>query len=106
MELMNQDLAMMFENSAFNFTEEHLIRVTYNSICALAFLHEANVMHRDIKPSNLLVNSDCNVKIGDFGLARNVIDLNIQNVTVNGILKVKIQDKSISQTFNSKLLRE
>ena len=72
----------MLENSSFQFTEEHLIRVSYNSLCALAFLHEANVMHRDIKPSNLFINSDCDVKIGDFGLARNIIDLNVPNITI------------------------
>ena len=27
-------------------------------------------MHRDIKPANILMTSECNVKICDFGLAR------------------------------------
>ena len=27
-------------------------------------------MHRDLKPSNILVGSKCDVKIIDFGLAR------------------------------------
>jgi len=33
-------------------------------------MHSANVLHRDLKPSNLLVNSDCTLKICDFGMAR------------------------------------
>lgn len=82
LELVDQDLAMLFENNEFIFTEEHLIKVTYNSLCALAFLHETNVMHRDIKPSNLLINSDCNVKIGDFGLARNITPFDISNLNL------------------------
>ena len=45
---------------------------TYNILCSLAFLHEANVMHRDIKPANILINPDCEIKICDFGLARTV----------------------------------
>ena len=38
------------------------------------FIHSANVLHRDLKPSNLLVNSNCNLKVCDFGLARGVFD--------------------------------
>ncbi|UJR10150.1 hypothetical protein I4U23_014367 [Adineta vaga] len=36
----------------------------------LKFLHSSGVIHRDLKPGNLLVNSDCLLKICDFGLAR------------------------------------
>ncbi|GFY81278.1 MAP kinase 6 [Actinidia rufa] len=36
----------------------------------LKYIHSANVLHRDLKPSNLLVNSNCDLKICDFGLAR------------------------------------
>lgn len=42
----------------------------YNALCALNFLHSANIVHRDIKPANLLLNSNCNIKICDFGLSR------------------------------------
>jgi mitogen-activated protein kinase 1/3/mitogen-activated protein kinase 6 len=36
----------------------------------LKYLHTSNVVHRDMKPRNLLVNSNCDLKICDFGLAR------------------------------------
>lgn len=41
---------------------------------ALKYIHSAEVVHRDLKPSNLLVNSNCLVKVGDFGLARSVAE--------------------------------
>lgn len=36
----------------------------------MKFIHSAGVIHRDLKPQNLLVNNNCDLKICDFGLAR------------------------------------
>ena len=37
---------------------------------ALHFLHSRNVVHRDLKPENVLLTATDDIKIGDFGLAR------------------------------------
>eukprot|EP00882_Tetradesmus_deserticola_P031708 GHRQ01035870.1.p1 GENE.GHRQ01035870.1~~GHRQ01035870.1.p1 ORF type:complete len:119 (-),score=13.38 GHRQ01035870.1:455-811(-) len=40
------------------------------SIFCCCFSQAAKVFHRDLKPKNILANSDCKLKICDFGLAR------------------------------------
>lgn len=36
---------------------------------ALTMVHRARILHRDIKPDNLLVVSDVEIRLGDFGVA-------------------------------------
>lgn len=47
----------------------------------MKFVHSASVIHRDLKPGNLLVNSDCELKICDFGLSRGYGSPSEENVT-------------------------
>merc|ERR1711991_406168 len=52
----------------------HKQYIMYQLFKAIKWMHSANVLHRDIKPSNLLLNSDCLMKLADFGLARSISD--------------------------------
>jgi serine/threonine protein kinase len=41
---------------------------------AVCYLHERNIVHLDIKPSNLYIDSTMCLKLGDFGLAKQLKD--------------------------------
>jgi mitogen-activated protein kinase 7 len=51
-------------------TDEHIQYFLYQVLRGLKYIHSANIMHRDLKPANILINSTCDVKICDLGLAR------------------------------------
>ncbi|KAK9727239.1 hypothetical protein RND81_05G267600 [Saponaria officinalis] len=46
------------------------MKVSFGAAKGLAFLHETKVIFRDFKTSNLLLDSNYNAKLSDFGLAK------------------------------------
>ena len=73
MELGEMDLKQLMETvPETQLTEQHIITILYNTLSAVNFIHAANIIHRDLKPANILVDSNCNISICDFGLARSL----------------------------------
>jgi mitogen-activated protein kinase 1/3 len=60
---------------------DHAQYFIYQVLRGLKYIHSCRVLHRDLKPSNLLVNSNCDVKICDFGLARGLNEPNREGRT-------------------------
>lgn len=75
-DLMETDLHRIIY-SRQQLTDDHIQYFVYQILRALKYLHSANVLHRDLKPSNLLLNSNCDLKLCDFGLARG---LDVENM--------------------------
>ena len=93
MEFVDTDLNEILKHK-IDFSEQHLLKITYTTLCAISFLHEANVIHRDLKSANILVHSDCNAKICDFGLSRTLPQSCTDENSVNSLnLRYKMQHK-------------
>ena len=69
LDLMESDLHHVIHSDQ-PLTDEHLRYFLYQILRGVKYMHSAKVLHRDLKPSNLLINANCELKIGDFGMAR------------------------------------
>ena len=67
-ELMETDLHQVIKAND-DLTPEHHQFFLYQLLRGLKYVHSAKVFHRDLKPKNIRANSDCKLKICDFGTA-------------------------------------
>lgn len=68
-ELMPTDLGRLLRSKTV-LKERHIKYFMFQLLRGVNYLHGARVFHRDLNPNNILVNSDCQIRICDFGLAR------------------------------------
>lgn len=52
-------------------TIAEIIRILSQMAAGVQAIHDAGIVHRDLKPENILLTNEGNVKIADFGIARN-----------------------------------
>jgi serine/threonine protein kinase len=78
MELLETDLSSIVK-SPQPLSDDHCQFFMYQLLRGMKYMHSAKILHRDLKPRNLLVNSNCDLKICDFGLARaNLPDMKVR----------------------------
>lgn len=61
-ELMETDMHRVIRTQELS--DDHCQYFIYQTLRGLKALHTANVLHRDLKPSNLLLNANCDLKVG------------------------------------------
>ncbi|KAE8658235.1 putative receptor-like protein kinase [Hibiscus syriacus] len=101
--------------SSFNLSQRRM-KVAMDIVRGLVYLHEhcnPPVIHRDLKSSNILLDSDFNAKLSDFGLAVTDAAQNKNNLKLSGtlgylapeyLLDGKLTDKSDVYAFGIMLL--
>uniref|UniRef100_A0A673Z3X3 mitogen-activated protein kinase n=1 Tax=Salmo trutta TaxID=8032 RepID=A0A673Z3X3_SALTR len=68
MPFMGTDLGKLMKMERLS--QDRVQFLVYQILKGLKYIHSAGIIHRDLKPGNLSVNEDCELKILDFGLAR------------------------------------
>ncbi|XP_029655764.1 putative 3-phosphoinositide-dependent protein kinase 2 [Octopus sinensis] len=64
----NGDLLELIEKR-WPLSADSVIFYILQVVSALEFIHGLNIVHRDLKPANILLDSNMNVKLCDFGSA-------------------------------------
>jgi len=65
-----QDLIYGKTNLQTSLNYDLICKWSFQMLEGLSCLHYADIVHRDIKPANILIDSDMNIKLTDFNLAR------------------------------------
>src|SRR5262245_43530640 len=65
-------------------TPKQAAEIASEVAAALGFAHEAGLAHRDIKPANILIGTNGQVKVADFGIARAMNSATEANLTQVG----------------------
>jgi len=75
LEYLDTDLEAVIKDKTLVFRPGDVKSWMAMSLRGLEFCHARGVLHRDLKPNNLLISSKGELKIADFGLAREVGDV-------------------------------
>ncbi|ODN93387.1 CMGC/CDK/CDK7 protein kinase [Cryptococcus wingfieldii CBS 7118] len=74
LEFLDTDLEAVIRDTALIFQNADIKSWMVMSLRGLEYIHRNGVLHRDLKPNNLLIAASGELKIADFGLAREFAD--------------------------------
>lgn len=67
MNLMAYDLFTLMSEHPTTITKELAFSISQDLVAGLNYMHQKNILHKDIKPENILLTSDNQAKLADFG---------------------------------------
>ncbi|MBK8945068.1 MAG: protein kinase [Ignavibacteriae bacterium] len=70
-----ETLKQKIENKSLE--HDQIVNIIFQILNGLQASHEKGIIHRDIKPANIFITNKNEVKILDFGLAKNFEDINL-----------------------------
>ena len=70
---LNNELLKHKEQNKY-FDENQLLNWLMQICLSLQYIHEKRMVHSDIKPSNIFITKKNNIKLGDFGIFKRILD--------------------------------
>ncbi|XP_076014591.1 serine/threonine-protein kinase PLK4 [Genypterus blacodes] len=80
----NGEMSRYLKERKMPFSEDEARHFMHQIVKGMLYLHTHGIMHRDLTLSNLLLTSNMNIKIGDFGLATQLKLPNEKHFTMCG----------------------
>lgn len=59
-----------YKNQGKSIDQNLIFHIVFSICLGLKEIHEKKIMHRDLKPENIFVTTDNKIKIGDFGISK------------------------------------
>lgn len=87
------------------FLDEDMIwKLFFQIISALHYCHQRKIIHRDLKPANIFIDESwSNIKIGDFGLSRELGEHSIYAETHVGTPLFMSPEIMLNQKYNDRI---
>jgi len=97
-EIMETDLAAIIKSDQI-LGDSHIQFFSMQLFLALEYIHGCKIVHRDLKPRNLLVNSDCRLRVADFGKCTSNTKTTLLSCLTPTLFLLFLHTKKDSQDF-------
>ena len=80
-----------------------IYHIIYDICLGLKEIHNNNLIHRDLKPDNLFISEDLRIKIGDFGISKQLNSVNEYAKTKIGTMLYMAPEILKGEQYNNKV---